>query len=460
MTRALGPVGIMFLSFSALSPVVSVYLFGAGIIRLAGTGAVPALLIGGALAAIVGLLYAEVGAAFPDAGGVYPSFTAILGPRLSYPYVVMMLVSAPTTLAFSLLGFADYVRVLAPALPEVPVALACVAAAAGLAVLSIRTGAAITGLFLAVELAALAALTGVALFHPARSLGTAVAHPLMLAGGTLAPTPLSMIALATVASVFTCAGANWALYFAEEMTDAERRIGRVITIISPLAALLIAGPLIVALLAAPDLRAVLADEAPVAAVLRETGGPVVAAVVSAGVLLAVFNAIVATIMGYGRLFYATARDGLWPAPVARRLARLDPRFGSPVIATLALCAAAAVLMALGERVLLVLCSNQLILEFLLLGLAVLVGRRRGRTGLHHRTWLHPAIPILAIVVTIGLSVADWLDPDAGRPSLLVLGALILVSFGWKELRARRRVPASTGRRDLDATNEAPAPHQT
>lgn len=438
LTRSLGPLGIMFLSFSALSPVVSVYLFGAGIIRLAGTGAVPALLIGGTLAAVVGFLYAELGAAYPDAGGVYPSFTAILGPLLSYPYVVMMLVSAPTTLAFSLLGFADYVRVLAPALPETPVALACVFAAAGIAILSIRTGAAVTGLFLAVELAALAVLTGVALMHPGRTLAATVAHPVMLAGVAIVPTPLPMIALATVASVFTCAGASWALYFAEEMTDAERRIGRVITVISPLAALLIAGPLIAALLGAPDLGAVLRDEAPVAAVLRATGGPTVAAIVSAGVLLAVFNAIVATIMGYGRLFYATARDGLWPAQIARRLARLHPRFGSPVTATLVLCLCATAVMALGERVLLVLCSNQLILEFLLLGLAVLVGRRRGTTGAHHRTWLHPVVPVLAILVTLGLIVADWLDPDAGRPSLLVLGALILASLAWRGWHLRRR----------------------
>ena len=47
-----------------------------------------------------------------------------------------------------------------------------------------------------------------------------------------------------------------------------------------------------------------------------------------------------------------------------------------------------------------------ILEFLLLRLAVLVGRRLGHTGAHHRTWLHPAVPILEILVTAGLIVAD------------------------------------------------------
>lgn len=434
LTRSLGPAGIMFLCFSALSPVVSVYLFGAGIIRMAGTGAVAALVIGGVLAAVVGLLYGELGSAFPDAGGVYPGFAALLGPRFAAPYVLMMLLSAPTTLAFSLLGFADYARVLFPALPGEATAIACLLVAAGVAVLSIRAGAAVTGAFLGVELAALAVLTGVALLHPVRGLGEAVLHPVMLSGARLAPAPPPAIGLATVASIFACAGANWALYFAEEMTDAHRRIGRVVAIVSPVAALLIAGPLVAALLSAPDLRSMLADEAPVAAVLRETGGPTLAAIVSAGVLLAVFNAIVATVMGYGRLFYATARDGVWPRVAAVRMARLNAR-GSPAAATAALCALAAGATLLGERALLVLCSNQLILEFLLLGLAVLRGRGAGRTGEHARSPLHPLVPVLAIIVTAGMIVADWMDPDAGRPSLFVLAGVIAVG----SLGGRRRI---------------------
>lgn len=74
----------------------------------------------------------------------------------------------------------------------------------------------------------------------------------------------------------------------------------------------------------------------------------------------------------------------------------------------------------------------------LLGLAVLAGRRRGQTGAHHRLWLHPAVPVLAIAVTLGMIVADWLDPDAGRPSLLVLGVLIVASAGWRWWRPRPR----------------------
>ena len=40
--------------------------------------------------------------------------------------------------------------------------------------------------------------------------------------------PFLILALATVSGVWSCGGASWAMYFAEEMHDARRKIGRVI----------------------------------------------------------------------------------------------------------------------------------------------------------------------------------------------------------------------------------------
>lgn len=441
--RSLGPLGVMFLCFSALSPVVSVYLYGAGIIKIAGTGAVLALILGGALAGLVGLLYGEIGSAFPNAGGVYPAFVRVLGPRIAFPYIAVMLVAAPTTTAFALLGFADYARVLFPALPYIPTALVTGAVAAAIAVLRIRTGAAITGLFLAVEMLALAILTIVCLLHPARSFTGAVLHPLMLQGDALTAPPLTLVALATVAAIYGCGGANWALYFAEEMTDAERRIGRVVTIVSPLAALVIVIPLVAVLLSAPDLKAMLSSDAPIATALSAIGGPVLGAVVSAGVLLAVFNAIVATIMGLGRFLYATARDGLWPRIIGEPLARLSPRLGSPVNATCALALLAAGMMVLGERRLLILSSNQLLLEYSFLALTALAGRRKQCVGIHYRCAAHPLMPILGLLVPIAMAIADWMDPDSGRPGLFVFVVIVVLSLVYRRLRPMP-VPALAG----------------
>src|SRR5271165_1314260 len=129
LKRVLSPIGVMLLAFSALSPAFSVYIGGDGVLHLAGTGAALAFLAGGIAAAVLGLLYAEVGAAFPGAGGVYPSLAALLGPLLAFPYIILVLPLSLASTAFAALGMADYIRVLFPALPLLPLAFAGIAAA-------------------------------------------------------------------------------------------------------------------------------------------------------------------------------------------------------------------------------------------------------------------------------------------------------------------------------------------
>ena len=296
LSRSLGPLAVMALAFSALSPVFSVYIAGDAILKLAGTGAALAILIGGVAAAILGMLYAEIGAAFPGAGGIYPSLSVLLGRMTAFPYIVLMAPIAFGQVGFTALGLADYARVLAPGIPYMPLAVGSMMAATVVALLNIRFGALVTGIFLGVETIALIILVGVALGHPARSMVSVVAHPVFLDHGALHPTPILTLALAVVAGVWTCGGASWGMYFAEEMHEARRKIGRVIAWTGFLAALTIAGPMILMVLSARDLPAILGSEAPMAAYLRQTGGQTVAAVVSAGVAAAIFNAMIATIM--------------------------------------------------------------------------------------------------------------------------------------------------------------------
>lgn len=435
--RALNPVEIAFLTFSALSPAMSVFIYGDGILHMAGTGAAAAVLLGGLIAAVAVFLYAELGAAFPQAGGVYPSLVGVLGPFWAFPYITMMMVLAPTLVAFSLLGFADYVRVLAPGLPEIPVALACLVAAGGVAVLSVRTGAIVTGIFLMIEAASLVALTVVAMTHPARSLATVLAHPTVLDHGLLTVLAPATLGLAVVSGVFTCSGGSWAMYFGEELKDAPRRIGPVIVWVGLLAAVIIAGPLVLVVLSIGDLKQTLGADAPVAAYIAHAAGPGLAAAMSAGLVIAIFNAIVATIMGYARLFYATGRDGVWPGPVNRLLAHIHPGTQSPVRATLILCLWAAAMMLLGEQLLLIACASENIFEYLLMAAAVLVGRRVGACGAGFRAPLHPFIPVFALVVTAGLVVAEWMDRAAGRPSLILLSVLFVASLVYYRFRMAR-----------------------
>jgi amino acid transporter len=435
LQRSLGPVGVMLLAFSALSPAFSVYIAGDAVLHLAGTGAALAFLLGGMASALMGLLYAEVGAAFPGAGGVYPSLTALIGPFIAFPYIILLAPVAFAQTGFSALGMADYVRVLAPGLPLLPLSFAAMAAATVIALLNIRFGAVVTGAFLAVEAAALSILCLVAVFHPTRSLAELIAHPVMLERGALKPVSGFTLALAAVSGLYATGGASWGMYFSEEMRDAPARIGRVIAWTGAIASLTIAGPMVLMLMSARDLPGVLAAEAPFAAYLRDAGGPTLSLVVSAGVAAAIFNSLVATLMAYSRYVFATGRDGIWPAPVNRLLSAIHPATGSPVAATLLVSGLASAMILLGEKALLILISGN-VSDYLLVSIAIMVGRRNARTGARFKAPWHPLFPLFGLGVTVMSVLADWFDPDAGRPSIVLLIGLFLSALLYYRLRLR------------------------
>ena len=207
-----------------------------------------------------------------------------------------------------------------------------------------------------------------------------------------------------------------------------------------IAGVLIAAPIVLLLASAADLKRVLSAKAPIAAYMVQTGGPLAAALMSGGVIVAIFNNMVAQSMGLSRFLYSTGRDGMWPGPVNRVLSTLHPRLRSPVTATALLGVVAAVLSLVGERVLLVFLSGD-VFTTLLISLAVLVGRRKGRTGMRFRAPLYPLIPLFGIVLTVVFSYTDWIDKDAGRPSILVLSAVFGLSLLYYRLRRGRSGPA-------------------
>ncbi len=449
LNRVLGPTGVMLLTFSALSPVSGVYLGGDAILHLAGSGAAIAFIVGGVISALLALIHAELGAAFPRAGGIYPGIGAVLGPPIAFPYMVLAIPGAFAFVAFTAVGLGDYVRVLAPQVPLATIAVGSIAVGAVIAALNVQLGAAVTGVFLGIEVLALALLTGVALLHPVRPVHELIVHPLMLENGILRPVSFFTLGLATVSGVWATAGANWAMFFAEEMRDAERRIGRVIAWVGFIAAVIVAIPIVLVLTSVSNLGQMLGAEAPIAAYLAKTGGATIASLVSIGVVAALFNNVIASCMVFGRLLYSTGRDRIWPGPVNRLLSRLHPRFCSPLIATLIVGGVSAVATLLGEKYLLIYLSGD-VSAYGLISIALLVGRPRGLLGAHYRSPFFPVLPLFCVAFT-GLAVAaDWMDPDAGRPSTILLTTVFLLALGYYYLNLRHR-PATW----LSATADEP-----
>jgi hypothetical protein len=73
----------------------------------------------------------------------------------------------------------------------------------------------------------------------------------------------------------------------------------------------------------------------------------------------------------------------------------------------------------------------------LVSYAVLVGRSRQQTGQsgYWRSPLYPLAPILGLILAVAFGIADLLDADAGRPSLLLLGSLVVAALLWHQFAA-------------------------
>lgn len=438
LSRALSPGAVLLLVLSAASPVLSVFVGGSGMLHLSGTTAALAFLVGGSLAALFALLYAELGVRQPGAGGIYPGLARLIGPGVAHGYMFMTILTALPLNAFTALGLAGYIKVLGPALPTVPVALISLVLAAGIGMLNIRTSALITGLFLGVELLALAILTWVAATAPSVPL-----LPLLLPTST----DWNSFGIAVLGGLFWTGGANYMLYFAEEVDGGRAALGPLTARAGAICAFTIAGPMLVLVPAMAMTPALFAAETPIAAFLDAQASPAVAQAVSAGVIAAVFNAQIVTIMAFARLVYAMGRDGVLPGALGRLAATVSPRTRAPWGATALLTLASAATIGLGERWLLILTSGN-VADYALIAIALLLARQRREPALWQAP-AHPVIPIIALLFTLGAVQSFWTDAETGRPSLLLIGSTFALAWGiWHVRRAAGHAPMLNTQDDL------------
>lgn len=441
LQRKLSAFHALLLTLSCLSPVFSVYGPGSDVLQHTGTGAAALFLIGMGSAAIWGMVYAELGSAYPYAGGDYVGVGSILGPAAGFASLALWAVVVIPMNAFLAKMVSIYVVEVVPTAAPWVVTLLAMGLASGAALLALRANAALTGVFLATEFLAVLALIVAGLWHPTGNFVTVLTHPRIPdPAGVWVPVATAAMAMGAVSAAFATAGGNQAIAFGEELLEPHRNMGRVIIAACLIGAAAVALPVVAAAWGSSGRTDVFRSTAPFTTLVTSLAGPAAGKALSGAVALAVFNALIAQLLFTARLFFSFARDGIFPSRVNAALARVHAGSGAPRTATVVTAAAAAVCCLIPLHALLVFVSGLVVYALVLVSAAVLVGRVRGLTGRpgFWRSPLYPMAPVLGIALAFAFAAAEWADPQAGRPSLLILGVLILLSLAWYGLVLRRR----------------------
>ena len=439
LARCLGVLGILFLTLSATTPASSVFIIVPGMLQSAGTGTLWAFLLAGLVCVATAYVYAELSSAFPVAGGEYVAVARTLGPL---PGFITLGINVFNNIIFPPvvgLGVSAVLGTVIPGLPQIPTAIVVVVGSTLCALLNIRVNALVTGIFLAVEVAALVVLVVLGLAEPARALLPMLIHPMALSGGSLVPATHSSIGLATTVAIFALNGYGMAVYFGEEMHDAHRKIARVILTSFGLSLCLELVPVVAVLIGAPDLKALFEADDPFGAFVSGRGGTLLSQLVAVGVVIAIVNAAIVTVLASARFFWCTGRDAVWGYRFDAFIGAIHPKWQSPWIATLIIGLIGVICCFISLKFLLILNGGGLIVTYAAISLGALAGRRNGSTA--HAPYKMPLFPIAPVFTLLALAYvvyANWQDVDEGRPGMIATAAQIVAAAAYYWIVLRRR----------------------
>jgi len=441
---------VVGLAMADVSPTMAVLFLTAGVFFVGGTFAVGANLLLAVVVTLIALCLAELAAMYPVAGGMYSLVRYVLPGPVTWITMFNYLIQGIVIPASIALGVATFLKDLIPALDAVPtpvLALLSLALATAIALLTVEVGAWLTFVMVIVELVVLGIVTVAAFANPQRGVGEVVFDPVVLNGDAITAVTFGVM-LATLAPAFNVInGYDATLGFSEEMVGGERAIPKAVVSAAILASLFIIVPLIAAVVAAPDLRAFFTAEAPIVYSVEQALGPGARYVVGFGAAVALFNAMLALLMYFGRGFYTTGRDGIWPPPVSRALARVN-RFGVPAMGILALAVPAGVLIFLTALDFLIIFSGTVIAAvYFCIGLAANWSRIAQRD--EPRPYRMPLWPLPAIVVVAFTGIALALQEPRYLVAEFVLAAIAVacwaISKTWSGAQKSTETPAEAER---------------
>jgi APA family basic amino acid/polyamine antiporter len=430
LTRGLGP-------FDAAAIVIS-NVIGGGIffvpVIVAGLVPHPAAMLGvwviGGLLALAGAMaYAELAAVRPHAGGEYVYLRDAFGPLAAFlTGWTSFIAGFSGAIAASAVALAQYVSRFIPLAPAARplVAITAIAALTIVHVRGLGPGRVVQNVLAGLKVSAIVVFV---------ALGFALGDGHASHFAASAPVPAASWLLALVPVMFSYSGWNAASYLAEEIRDPGRNV--------PIA--LGVGTLTVVVIYVA-LNALYIYAIPVGALAALPGGRLMDTVAetlfgfTAGNLLAVFTivsiaaSISAMVLAGPRVYFAMARDGMFP----RAAGRVHPRFHTPAGAIVAQGLWSSVLVLSGTLSQLVTYTGFAVVLFSAVAVSALFVLRARAAGAPRpfSTLGYPWAPALFVVVSLVMVGNElWRHTATTAAGMAVILAGVPVYYAFR--RARR-----------------------
>jgi APA family basic amino acid/polyamine antiporter len=380
---------------------------------------------GGAIALVGALAYAELGTRAPRAGGQYVYLRDALHPLLGFLYGWALIVSIESgAVAAVALTFAQYALRLVGGAESAAGALA-VSAIVLLSVVNavgVKPGSRVLNVFVVLKVGALAALIVAGLF-------VGGARDWWIQSQPVTHGPLLAFGTALVPILFAYGGWQNANYVAEEIERPERTLP--VSLLAGTAIVVVVYVLVnLVYLRALGLGGLAGTTTPAADAAEQLFGPLGRNFVAAAIAISTFGFLDLAILAPTRVYYAVAADGAFPQAIAR----LHPRFGTPVVAIGVQSAWSIALLLTGNYAGLL--NTVVFADWIFFGLTVAClfvyrGRREGDP----RGYRMPGYPLLpAAFVLVAASIVYSVvraDPYRAGLGALLLAAGIPVYYWFK-----------------------------
>ena len=386
--------------------------------------------IGGALAFAGAVAYAELAALRPKAGGEYVYLREAFGPLAGFLSGWTSFVAGFSgAIAASAVALAGYIGRFAPIagddtplltipVPLVPVVVSPKAIVALAAILLITLvhlrglgpGRIVQNVLAGAKVAAI--LTFLAL-----GFGAGSGHASqVVAGGSVT---LAGVLLALVPVMFTYSGWNAAAYVAEEVRSPGRNVPIALGLGTLAVVVIYLGLNALYLYAIPAASLAAVTGTLVDTVAERLFGFTVGNIIAVFTIVSIGASISAMVLAGPRVYFAMARDGLFPAPAAR----IHPRYRAPVSAIVMQAVWSGVLVLCGSLSQLVSYTGFAVVLFS--GIAVasvfVLRRREPEADRPFRAWGYPAAPaafVLASAVMVGNEI--WRNPQPSIAGLAII----------------------------------------